>query len=98
MSKSDRFLVSDGFSEMIPNLMATVPERKLSDHRPILLKELVVDYGLTPFWVFRSWFGMDGFHQLVSDTWNNDAIQETHGMIYFKKTSKLEKSSAFSEW
>ena len=98
MSKLDRFLVSDGFSEMIPNLMATVLERKLSNHRRILLKELVVDYGPTPFRVFRSWFVMDGFHQLVSDTWNNDAIQETHGMISLKKTSKHEKSSTFLEW
>jgi hypothetical protein len=85
MSKLDRFLVSDGFSEMIPNLMATVLDRNLSDHRPILLKEMVVDYGPTPFRVFRSWFGMDGFNQLVTDTWNSDVTQETHGMISFKK-------------
>ena len=51
-----------------------------------------MDYGPTPFRVFRSWFGMDGFHQFVSDTWNNDAIQETHGMISFqKKLQNLKK-------
>ncbi|GKA16184.1 hypothetical protein Tco_0695931 [Tanacetum coccineum] len=28
---------------------------------------------------------MDGFHDLVSDAWNNDGIIETNGMISFKK-------------
>ena len=46
---------------------------------------MVVDYGPTPFRVFRSWFRMDGFNQLVTYTWNSDVTQETHGMISFKK-------------
>nr|GEX41031.1 RNA-directed DNA polymerase, eukaryota, reverse transcriptase zinc-binding domain protein [Tanacetum cinerariifolium] len=31
-------------------------ERHLSDHRPILMRELVVDYGPSPFKMFNSWF------------------------------------------
>nr|GEV76473.1 putative RNA-directed DNA polymerase, eukaryota, reverse transcriptase zinc-binding domain protein [Tanacetum cinerariifolium] len=44
------------------------------DHRLILLKELQVDYGPTPFKFFHSWLEMKGFKDLVEQTWKNDGI------------------------
>ncbi|GKC68524.1 putative RNA-directed DNA polymerase, eukaryota, reverse transcriptase zinc-binding domain protein [Tanacetum coccineum] len=44
------------------------------DHRPILLKEHVSDFGPTPFRFFHSWLELEGFHTLVVDTWKNDGI------------------------
>ncbi|GJX79562.1 RNA-directed DNA polymerase, eukaryota [Tanacetum coccineum] len=35
--------------------------RHLSDHRPILLREVVTDYGPSPFRVYHSWFSLQGF-------------------------------------
>ncbi|GKC12130.1 RNA-directed DNA polymerase, eukaryota [Tanacetum coccineum] len=50
MSKLDRFFVaSEGLMSKCPNLSAIVLDRFLSDHRPILLRELCVDYDPTPF-------------------------------------------------
>ena len=57
----------------------------LSDHHPILLKESVVEYGTTPIRVFHSWFSMDGFVQMVEDSWNNNGIFHPNALVFFKK-------------
>ncbi|GKC33178.1 putative RNA-directed DNA polymerase, eukaryota, reverse transcriptase zinc-binding domain protein, partial [Tanacetum coccineum] len=57
----------------------------IPDHRPVLLKDLEVDYGPTPFRFFHSWLDMEGFRDLVTDTWNNDGINEVNGLVSFKK-------------
>nr|GEU73526.1 RNA-directed DNA polymerase, eukaryota, reverse transcriptase zinc-binding domain protein [Tanacetum cinerariifolium] len=59
MSKLDRFLVSESLMNNSPNLSAITLERYLSDHRPILLRELNVDYGPTPFRFFHHWIEME---------------------------------------
>ncbi|GKD85392.1 RNA-directed DNA polymerase, eukaryota, partial [Tanacetum coccineum] len=50
MSKLDRFLISEGLLTTFPSLSALCLDRNLSDHRPILMRELNVDYGPTSFW------------------------------------------------
>ncbi|GJU45856.1 RNA-directed DNA polymerase, eukaryota [Tanacetum coccineum] len=40
MSKLDRFLLSNGLLSFFPHLSAVCLDRHLSDHRPILLKEI----------------------------------------------------------
>ncbi|GJZ03251.1 RNA-directed DNA polymerase, eukaryota, partial [Tanacetum coccineum] len=49
MSKLDRFLVTDGLLSSFPNLSAVCLDKHLSDHRPILLREILVDFGAIPF-------------------------------------------------
>nr|GEV32198.1 hypothetical protein [Tanacetum cinerariifolium] len=39
----------------------------VEDHKPILMRDLVVDYGPIPFRVFHSWFIKDGFEKLVEE-------------------------------
>ncbi|GJT47588.1 putative RNA-directed DNA polymerase, eukaryota, reverse transcriptase zinc-binding domain protein [Tanacetum coccineum] len=85
MSKLDRFLVSDNFYESFPHNTGVILEKGIPDHRPILLKESHVDYGPTPFRFFHSWLEMEGFQNLVVDTWNNDGIVHANGLVSFKK-------------
>ncbi|GJS10251.1 RNA-directed DNA polymerase, eukaryota [Tanacetum coccineum] len=61
MSKLDRFLVSEGLLSVFPSLSALCLDMHLSDHRPILMRDMVVDYRPTPFRVFHSWFTKDGY-------------------------------------
>ncbi|GJS05498.1 putative RNA-directed DNA polymerase, eukaryota, reverse transcriptase zinc-binding domain protein [Tanacetum coccineum] len=68
----------------ISNLPCIVLEKGNPDHRSILLKEFEVD-GLIPFQFFHSWLDVDGFHDLVGDTWNNDGIVDMNGLTSFKK-------------
>ncbi|GKA40924.1 RNA-directed DNA polymerase, eukaryota, partial [Tanacetum coccineum] len=48
MSKLDRFLVSDGVIDLFPSITAFCLDRHLSDHRPILLCEVKLDFGPIP--------------------------------------------------
>ncbi|GJY07998.1 RNA-directed DNA polymerase, eukaryota [Tanacetum coccineum] len=54
MSKLDRFLISDGFSSLFPHMSALCLDRHLSDHRPILLRNVITDYGATLFHLYHS--------------------------------------------
>ncbi|GKD20633.1 RNA-directed DNA polymerase, eukaryota, partial [Tanacetum coccineum] len=85
MSKLDRFLVSKGLLASFLYLSALCLDRNLSDHRPILMRELSIDYGPTPFRFFHCWFNLDGFDKMVEDTWKSLALVESYGMINLKK-------------
>nr|GEU52470.1 RNA-directed DNA polymerase, eukaryota [Tanacetum cinerariifolium] len=61
MSKLDRFLVTDGLLSSFPHILAVCLDRHLSDHRPILLREVFTDFGATPFRLYHSWFSFQGF-------------------------------------
>ncbi|PWA64931.1 LINE-1 reverse transcriptase isogeny [Artemisia annua] len=83
MSKLDRFLVTDSFISLFPSISVVCLDRHLSDHRPILLREVKLDYGLTPFWLYHSWFSLDGFDDMVEQSWrsfshvdSNDELQD----------------------
>nr|GEZ00298.1 putative RNA-directed DNA polymerase, eukaryota [Tanacetum cinerariifolium] len=54
-SKLDRLLVTEGFKSKWGNLAVLALDRKLSDHCPIVLKDLDVDFGPKPFRVFDIW-------------------------------------------
>ncbi|GKA12844.1 RNA-directed DNA polymerase, eukaryota [Tanacetum coccineum] len=71
MSKLDRFLISDGILSSFPSISALCLDRHLSDHRPILLREVFSDFGPIPFRVFHSWFKREGFDAMVEQAWNS---------------------------
>nr|GEY15367.1 RNA-directed DNA polymerase, eukaryota, reverse transcriptase zinc-binding domain protein [Tanacetum cinerariifolium] len=70
MSKLNRFLVSDSLLCNCPHISSVTLDRYLSDHRPILLRESIYDYGPIPFKFYHYWFEIDGFDKLVEDSWN----------------------------
>ncbi|GJX93604.1 RNA-directed DNA polymerase, eukaryota [Tanacetum coccineum] len=73
ISKLDRFLISKGIMISFPHLSALCLEKHLSDHRPILTRDMILDYGPTLFCVFHSWFKMEGFKKIVKETWTEVA-------------------------
>ncbi|GKC58912.1 RNA-directed DNA polymerase, eukaryota [Tanacetum coccineum] len=85
MSKLDRFLVSEGIISLFPSLTALCLDRHLSDHQPILLREILTDYGLTLFHFYHSWFKWDGFDAMVEPAWNSLSHSDSNGLIRFKK-------------
>nr|GEU34783.1 RNA-directed DNA polymerase, eukaryota, reverse transcriptase zinc-binding domain protein [Tanacetum cinerariifolium] len=48
MSKLDRFLISDSLLCSCPNICSITLDRHLSDHRPILMREVYYGYGPVP--------------------------------------------------
>nr|GEZ88093.1 RNA-directed DNA polymerase, eukaryota [Tanacetum cinerariifolium] len=93
MSKLDTFLVSDGIILLFPSITALYLDRHLSDHRPILLREILLDFGPTPFRFYHSWFSYDGFDEMVKKTWRSFSYSDTNRMIRFKKKLQELKSS-----
>ncbi|GJS32598.1 RNA-directed DNA polymerase, eukaryota [Tanacetum coccineum] len=91
MSKLDRFLVSDGLLSSFLHISVICLDRHLLDHRPILLRELISDFGAIPFWFYHSWFGLSGFEQMVTNTWNSIVLDDNNGMIRFKKKLQMLK-------
>ncbi|GJR12103.1 RNA-directed DNA polymerase, eukaryota [Tanacetum coccineum] len=91
MSKLDRFLISEGLMGMCPNISAITLDRYLSDHRPILLREVCHDYGPIPFRVFHYWFEWEGFDELVKDTWSKSTITDNNAISKFMKKLKFLK-------
>ncbi|GJW99297.1 RNA-directed DNA polymerase, eukaryota [Tanacetum coccineum] len=93
MSKLDRFLVSEGLLSVFPSLSALCLDRHLSDHRPILMRDMVIDYRPTLFCVFHSWFTKDGFDKLVEDSWKNTTLIESNNITLLKKKFQALKVS-----
>ncbi|GKA85425.1 RNA-directed DNA polymerase, eukaryota [Tanacetum coccineum] len=92
MSKLDRFLISDGLLGSCPNISAITLDRYLSDHRPILLREVCLDYGPTPFRFFHYWFEWVGFDKFVEDTWGDLSISDSNAISKFMKKLKCLKA------
>ncbi|GJR81605.1 RNA-directed DNA polymerase, eukaryota, partial [Tanacetum coccineum] len=85
MSKLDRFLVTEGLLVNFPSLAAECLDRHLSDHRPILLHEVVTDFGPTPFRLYHSWFSLTGFDDMVEKAWRSFTYTDSNAMVRFKK-------------
>ncbi|GKA62165.1 hypothetical protein Tco_0761684 [Tanacetum coccineum] len=61
-----------------PLISAICLDRHLSDHRPILLKEVFSDFGPTPFRFYHSWLELPGFDDLVSKSWNSFTLDDSN--------------------
>ncbi|KAL4579684.1 hypothetical protein LXL04_015841 [Taraxacum kok-saghyz] len=65
MSRLDRFLVSEQLFDVFPELQCIVLMRRWSNHCPLLLQELNIDYGPTSFKLFSSCMEITGFDDVV---------------------------------
>ena len=91
-SKLDRFLISEGFADSFPHVSGIVLEKKIPDHRPILLTEQVVDYGPVSFRLFHSWMGTVGFDEVVREAWSSQGFGADNPWVAFKIKLKLLKT------
>ncbi|KAK9072008.1 hypothetical protein SSX86_008440 [Deinandra increscens subsp. villosa] len=93
-SKLDRFLVSSDLFQRLAGLEALALGEKVADHRPILLRTRVSDYGPVPFKFYNYWISLDGYEDVVKNSWD-DPVGNAHGncFIRFKEKLKLLKSN-----
>nr|GEV70978.1 hypothetical protein [Tanacetum cinerariifolium] len=91
MSKVVRFFIFEGLLSGFSSLSALCLDRHLSDHRPNIMREFLVDYGPSPFRVFHSWVDKDGFDKLVEDSWKNLSFVEAKKIsLLWKKFQALK--------
>ncbi|KAJ0716266.1 putative RNA-directed DNA polymerase [Helianthus annuus] len=67
LSKLDRFLVCQEFFNKWPTACVRVLPPRHSDHCPILMELVDLNFGPRPFRVFRSWVGKPGFQDAVKE-------------------------------
>ncbi|GJS65703.1 RNA-directed DNA polymerase, eukaryota [Tanacetum coccineum] len=91
MSKLDRFLISEGMLGSCLNISAITLDRLLSDHRPILLREVCLDYGPIPFRFYHYWFELEGFDNFIKETWRESYNSESNAMVRFMNKLKFLK-------
>ncbi|XP_071704229.1 uncharacterized protein [Rutidosis leptorrhynchoides] len=97
-SKLDRFLVSDSFIAQWPNTSALVLDKKYTDHCPILLKDVNVDFGPKPVKVFDEWLKHKDSHDIIEKAWNLNVNSSKPDCVFRDKLKnvKLELRRWFS--
>nr|KYP50790.1 hypothetical protein KK1_027354 [Cajanus cajan] len=68
-SRIDRFLVSHEWLTQWPHCSQKALQRDVSDHRPILLKDIRLDWGPKPFRSLNCWFDDPSFLGFVEQKW-----------------------------
>ncbi|GJU98950.1 transposon TX1 [Tanacetum coccineum] len=91
-SKLDCFLLNEKFNEMWGNLSVVALDRKLSDHCPIVIKDVELDFGPKPFRVFNIWLEESDFSKVVEVAWKREGRFGGHK----KKMEKLKNDAI--EW
>ncbi|GJX36378.1 putative RNA-directed DNA polymerase, eukaryota, reverse transcriptase zinc-binding domain protein [Tanacetum coccineum] len=71
LNKLNRFLISEGIIEDIPDIKIIAIDRMWSDHSPILLHVKKADFGPSSFKFYNSWLNRDGFDDLIKSTWSS---------------------------
>nr|GEZ50634.1 RNA-directed DNA polymerase, eukaryota, reverse transcriptase zinc-binding domain protein [Tanacetum cinerariifolium] len=74
-----------------PNNSSINLDRYLSDHRPILMREVYYDYGPVPFRFFHYWFEVDGFDKFIEDSWKDALIIKSNDLVRMMKKLKYLK-------
>ncbi|XP_071728455.1 uncharacterized protein [Rutidosis leptorrhynchoides] len=92
MSKLDRFLVSDSFLPLGPDLRVNALDRKFSDHCPIMLLDNEVDFGPKPFKVFDDWICIEGVDKVVEQSWKEELGGYRMDCVFCNKLKRLKNT------
>ncbi|GJT43501.1 transposon TX1 [Tanacetum coccineum] len=90
-SKLDRFLLNDEFNNLWGNLSVMTLDRKLSDHYPIMLKDVELDFGPKLFRIFNIWMEEPDFTHVLEEAWKK-YVKERFGE-HKEKTKKLKNEA-----
>lgn len=71
-------------------------DKELSDHSPVLLSSVMVDFGRLPFRFFNSWTDRDGFKQVITAACPNFKGFRSPDSFFSAKLRHLK--NAIKEW
>nr|GEW97244.1 RNA-directed DNA polymerase, eukaryota, reverse transcriptase zinc-binding domain protein [Tanacetum cinerariifolium] len=96
LSKLDRFFISEHALPFFQNHM--VLDSFVSDHRPIILKHALVDFGPIPFKFYNSWLSEPSLDAMIKSVWHEPELSVgANSFISFK--DKLKKLKlAIKSW
>nr|GEU53261.1 RNA-directed DNA polymerase, eukaryota [Tanacetum cinerariifolium] len=98
LSKLDRFLTSDSFAPLFQKYSAHVLDCHISDHKPILLPPLSVDFGPIPFKFFNSWLLDKNLQTTINKFWDNFAPENCTNLIVSFKNKMKALKTIIKDW
>jgi hypothetical protein len=90
MSRIDKFLVSEEWSDVWGVCSLWVLPRDISDHCPLILKKDNFDWGPRPFRFNNYWLEHKNFKKIVEETWRNHNVSGWMGHILKEKLKNLK--------
>ncbi|MCH84550.1 reverse transcriptase, partial [Trifolium medium] len=96
MSRIDRFLVSSEWLELWGDCTLWVCPRDVSDHCPLVLKNVNNDWGPKPFRFNNNWLGHNLFNKVVEDWWRETEVTGWMGFVLKEKLRGLK--TRLKEW
>ncbi|XP_071695704.1 uncharacterized protein [Rutidosis leptorrhynchoides] len=92
-SKLNRFLVSEVFYSNWNSISAIAMDRKHSDHCPIMLSDIEMNFGPKPFKIFDAWFDEDNIEQVLRDAWNEPInVNRRKDCVFRNKLKKVKEA------
>ncbi|KAL4573100.1 hypothetical protein LXL04_019893 [Taraxacum kok-saghyz] len=99
MCKLDRFLITEGVGRVFSGIGSMAFTSTISDHRPILLTEVLEDYGSHPFRFFTSWMSEPTFEEEMKNSWEKPIASVDKGAAFvFKDKLKRLKVDVKAWW
>lgn len=96
MSRIDRALISEEWLAIWPNSTLWGLKRTISDHCPILLKDVEVDWGPKPFKVLDCWFDHKDYKKFVEQKFSSYNIEGWGAFVVKEKIKMMKKD--LKEW
>ena len=90
LSKLDRFLVSNQFFNIWRDAKAKALVREVSDHCPIVLFDVSVDFGPKRFKLFNHWMENESFSKVVENSWKCGDFLGSADIVLKNKIKKLK--------
>jgi len=90
MSRLDRFLLSEKWSEAWPNCIQVAYQRGLSDHVPLMLHVDEANWGPRPLRMLKCWADLPSYGEFVRDKWSSINLTSWGGFVLRKKLKMLK--------
>ena len=94
----DRFLFTNDWEDIFPDLVQEIFFRPISDHFPIILESSKIKWGPTPFRFENMWLSHGAFIPFVKDVWDNAEVQGWEGFKFMRKLKSLEDKMKVWNW
>ena len=85
-------MINDDFNNLWGNLAVIALDRKLSDHCPIVLKDVNLDFGPKPFRVFNVWLDEPDFYHVVEEAWKKEVRSYRPDCIFRDRLKNVKDS------
>lgn len=90
MSRLGRFLISEEWANQWEELSQWGMQRTVSDHSPIVLKPVSINWGLKPLRLLNCWLDNTDFERSVSEKWRGFDVSGSGTYILKEKLKSLK--------